>query len=140
MDSGPIRELDEAAKRRRSRHRIFWRIVNPPMRSVAGLGPWWVLLETQGRRSAKARLTPLARGPIDADGVWLNSVHGRHALWVRNVEAKPRVRIKLSGRWNEGKATIHDYDPAIVQRFNRYARTGPETLGIDPILVRVEFL
>jgi deazaflavin-dependent oxidoreductase (nitroreductase family) len=84
------------------------------------------------------RTTPLARGPVDGDVVWLNSVHGRHALWVRNLEATPAVRIKFSGRWHQGRATVHDYDEATVRRFNLYARSGPKTLGIDPVLVRVE--
>src|SRR3954468_17567056 len=132
--------LAEPERRRRSRHWTFWRIVNPPTRRLAGLAPWWVLIETRGRRSGKARAAPLARGPVDGDVVWLNSVHGRHADWVRNLEATPRIRIKMSGRWQDADATVHDYDEATVRRFNRYARSGPQTLGIDPVLVRVELL
>ncbi len=125
-------------RRRRSRHRIFWQIVNPPTRPLAGLAPWWVLLETRGRRTGKVRTTPLARGPVDGDLIWLASVHGRHAAWVRNLEATPEVRVKLSGRWHPARASVHDYDQAIAERFNAYARTGPRTLGIDPALVRLE--
>jgi deazaflavin-dependent oxidoreductase (nitroreductase family) len=99
-----------------------------------------VLVETRGRRTGKPRTTPLARGPVDGRVVWLTSVHGRHADWVRNLEATPEVRIKLSGRWHDAYATVHDYDEATVRRFNRYARSGPRTLGIDPALVRVELL
>lgn len=84
------------------------------------------------------RRTPLARGPADQDAVWLTSVHGRHAAWVRNIAASPDVRIKLSGRWHPARATVHDYDQAIGRRFNAYARSGPRMLGIDPVLVRVE--
>ena len=130
--------LEESQRRRRSRHRLFWRIVNPPSRWLAGSAPWWVLLETRGRRSGKPRSTPLARGPVDGDVVWLAAVHGRHAQWVRNLEASPEVRIKLSGRWHHAHATVHEYDEATARRFNRYARSGPRTLGIDPALVRVE--
>ena len=65
------------------------------------------------------------------------SVHGRHALWVHNLEVTPEVRIKLGGRWHDARATVQDYDEAIAQRFNLYARTGPRTLGIDPVLIRV---
>jgi deazaflavin-dependent oxidoreductase (nitroreductase family) len=117
---------------------MFWRIVNPPTRQIAGFVPWWVLLETRGRRTGKPRTTPLARGPVDGDVVWLNSVHGRHAQWVRNLEAMPEVRIRLSGRWHQARATVLEYDEATAQRFNLYARSGPRTLGIDPALVRVE--
>jgi hypothetical protein len=29
-------------------------------------------------------------------------------------------------------------DPETLKRFNLYARSGPRTLGIDPLLVRVD--
>lgn len=130
--------LGQRDRRRRARHRLFWRIINPPTRPLAGLAPWWVLLETTGRKSGRPRTTPLARGPVDENTVWLASVHGRHAHWVRNLEATPSVRIKLSGRWHHGRAAILPYDQAAADRFNVYARGGPRTLGIDPVLVRVE--
>ncbi len=112
--------------------------MNPPTRQLAGFAPWWVLLETKGRHTGQLRRTPLARGPVDGKVVWLTSVHGRHAHWLRNVEATPAVRIKLSGRWRSAHATVAEYDPAVVDRFNLYARAGPKTLGIDPALVRLE--
>ncbi len=84
------------------------------------------------------RRTPLARGPVDGDVVWLASVHGRHAHWVRNLELTPDVRIQLSGRWYQARATATDYDEAMAGRFNPYARSGPRMVGIDPVLVRVE--
>src|SRR5438105_7749217 len=117
MSSGSVPALEEPQRRRRSRHRTFWQLVNPPTRLVAGFAPWWVLLETQGRRTGKPRTTPLARGPVDGDVVWLSSVHGRHAYWVRNLEAMPQVRIRLSGHWHHAHATVHDYDQATVRRF-----------------------
>lgn len=135
-DSGST--LDSSQWRRRSRHRVFWRIVNPPTRGLAGLAPWWVLLETTGRRSGEPRTTPLARGPVDGNVVWLASVHGRHSQWVRNLMETPKVRIKLSGRWRTATATVREYDESIARRFNVYARSGPRTLAIDPTLVRVE--
>jgi deazaflavin-dependent oxidoreductase (nitroreductase family) len=131
----PLREPD---RRRRARHQLFWRIVNPPTRPLAGLAPWWVLLETRGRTTGQPRRTPLARGPVEDNAVWVASVHGRHASWVRNLEAAPEVRIKLSGRWYNGHATVHDYDEAAARRFNLYARSGPRTLGIEPVLVLIE--
>lgn len=138
MNSSSFSALQQRQRRRRSRHRIGWRIVNLPTRRLAGYAPWWALLETTGRRTGTPRTTPLARGPVDGDVVWLNSVHGRHADWVRNLETTPEVRIMLSGRWHQGHATVREYDEAIVRRFNAYARAGPRALGIDPVLVRVQ--
>jgi deazaflavin-dependent oxidoreductase (nitroreductase family) len=97
-----------------------------------------VVLETTGRRSGKQRLTPLARGPVEGDRTWLISVHGRHADWVRNIEANPSVRIRLGRRWRSGEAAVQAYDPKIALRFNSYARGGPKLLGIDPVLVQIE--
>jgi deazaflavin-dependent oxidoreductase (nitroreductase family) len=132
--------VNDDERRRRARHMAIWRVINPPARRFAGTAPWWVLLETRGRQTGKPRIIPLARGPRDGAVVWVNSVHGRHASWVRNLEASPEVRIKLSGHWHRGHATVHDYDDEIARRFSRYARSGPATLGIDPVLVRVDLL
>ena len=117
---------------------LVWRIINPPNRLLAGIAPWWVVLETVGRRSARRRTTPLARGPFEGDTTWLISVHGGHASWVRNLEASPAVRLRVKRRWRTGSATVVPYDPDVIRRFNRYARTGPLTVGIDPALIRVD--
>jgi deazaflavin-dependent oxidoreductase (nitroreductase family) len=138
VSSEPTSAIDESQRRRRSRHRVLWKIVNPPTRRLAGFAPWWVLLKTEGWRTGTPRTTPLARGPVDGDVVWVASVHGRQAHWVRNLEATPEVRIKLSGRWHDAYAIIHEDDEATLRRFNLYARSGPATLGIDPVLVRIE--
>jgi len=116
----------------------FWRLFNPVARRLAGVAPWWVVLETTGRRTGRTRLTPLARGP-EADGaLWLISVHGRRAAWVKNLAASPAVRVRLRGRWLAGRASVVPWDAGRVRSFNVYARMGPRTLGIDPVLVRVE--
>lgn len=116
----------------------FWRVVNPPTRPLAGWAPWWVLLETTGRRSGLPRRVPLARGPIDGNTAWLIAVHGDHAGFVRNVAVDPRVRLKLGGRWRTGRASIVPFDEQVARRFNAYARSGPRTLGIEPKMLRAE--
>src|SRR4051812_9836448 len=119
--------------------RRWWRIVNPPTRVLAGLAPWWVLLETTGCCTGRRRATPLASGPADDDGMWLIAVHGRHAAWVRNLEASSQVRIKHRGRWRPGTAATHPIDALPLERFNAYARSGPRLIGVDPLLVRVTY-
>jgi deazaflavin-dependent oxidoreductase (nitroreductase family) len=116
----------------------FWRVLNPVARRLAGIAPFWVVLETTGRRSGLPRETPLARGPEESGQTWLIAVHGRHTTWVKNIEAEPRVRIRIRGRWREGTATVLPWDARTAGRFNRYARLGPTTLGIDPALVRID--
>ena len=124
---------------RRAMAMFFWRLMNPPARALAGIAPFWVVLETTGRRTGKPRQTPLARGPVDDGTTWLIAVHGRHSAWVKNAEADPRIRLRLRGRWRTGRATVEPWDAEKVERFNVYARLGPATLGIDPALVRVDF-
>jgi deazaflavin-dependent oxidoreductase (nitroreductase family) len=116
----------------------FWRAFNPIARALAGVAPWWVVLETTGRRSGRPRTVPLATGPVDGRTAWLICVHGEHAGFARNIAANPRVRLKLRGRWHGGTATLEPFEATIVRRFGRYARMGPATLGIEPKLVRVE--
>ena len=77
MASEPGSGMDR--RRKRARLVRFWRAVNPLARPLAGIAPWWVLLETTGRRSGKRRHTPLARGPMDGGAMWLIAVHGRHS-------------------------------------------------------------
>jgi len=116
----------------------FWRLFNPVARSLAGVAPWWVVLETIGRRSGRPRQVPLARGPSEGRTTWLIAVHGAHASFALNIAADPHVRLKLRGQWRDATATLAPLDPAVLERFSRYARMGPRTLGIDPKLVRVE--
>ncbi len=117
---------------------FFWRWFNPLNRALSPVAPWWVVLETKGARSGKVRHTPLARGPVDGDVTWLISVHGRAADWVLNAEANPDVRVRLRGRWYDGRASVQPYSQDIVRRFNPYARTGPRLMAIEPLLLRVD--
>jgi deazaflavin-dependent oxidoreductase (nitroreductase family) len=116
---------------------MVWKVINPPSRALAGIAPWWVVLETTGRRSGKPRQVPLARGPVDGAVTWMIAVHGEHSAYARNIAADPRVRLRLRGHWRTGTASVEPMDPGILKRFNLYARTGPVTMGIDPRLIRV---
>lgn len=116
-----------------------WRAINPLVRRLSGVAPWWVLLETTGRRSGRRRQTPLAAGPTDDEGMWLIAVHGTSAAWLLNLEADPLVRLRHRRLWREGHATVHPMDPAVFERFNAYARLGRSVAGHQPRLVRVTF-
>jgi deazaflavin-dependent oxidoreductase (nitroreductase family) len=118
---------------------LFWRVVNPPTRLLAGFAPWWVLVETTGRRSGKVRRTPLAAGPRDALGMTVIAVHGRHSGWVLNAEASARVRVRHKGRWRSALAELLPFDAGMAQGFNAYARSGPRLVGRDPVIVRLRY-
>lgn len=70
---------------------MFWKILNPLTRGLAGFAPWWVLLETVGRRTGKRRLTPFASGPFDGRRLLLIAVHGEHSGFAHNIAAEPHV-------------------------------------------------
>jgi deazaflavin-dependent oxidoreductase (nitroreductase family) len=127
-------------KFRRAIAHAIWRVFNPiALRFGAGRVSWWVILETTGRRSGRPIHTPLARGPMNPATLWLVSVHGTQANFVKNLLKQPAVRVKHRGRWLSGRATVEPVDPRRLREFNFYARSGPRTLGIDPVLVKVEF-
>jgi deazaflavin-dependent oxidoreductase (nitroreductase family) len=92
-------------------------VINPVVRLARGPGlpvRGDALLETTGRRSGLSRRT-LVCGGLDGKKIfWLIAQRGRAAHWVRNIEANPRVRVKVSGAnagWRTGTAHILDDDP-----------------------------
>jgi deazaflavin-dependent oxidoreductase (nitroreductase family) len=78
--------------------------------------PGIAILETTGRNSGRPRRTPVGRS-LDGDTRWIVAEHGRKASYVRNIEADPRVRIKIGRRWRTGTAHLMlDDDPRARQR------------------------
>jgi deazaflavin-dependent oxidoreductase (nitroreductase family) len=141
---GKLRRVATSEERQTSLKRriakAFWRIFNPLAIRLAGIAPWWVVLETIGRKSGEPRRTPFARGPVDGNVAWVIAVHGAHSDFAHNIAADPNVRFRLRGRWHTGTASLVPMDPAVVERFTAYARSGPVTVGIDPMLIRVELV
>jgi deazaflavin-dependent oxidoreductase (nitroreductase family) len=128
-------------------------VLNPQMRLSLTLGTApraFALLETIGHRSGKTRRTPVGNGLI-GNVFWLVSEHGMRAGYVRNIEANPRVRVKVARRWRAGTAQIlpeddpytrldlvgsalgrmRRVDAAILRFFVRRLDTEPVTVRID---------
>jgi deazaflavin-dependent oxidoreductase (nitroreductase family) len=85
------------------------RVFNPPIKALAarGLAPGVALLETTGRRSGEPRRTPVSNGLEPATNTfWIVAEHGRKSAYVRNIEADPRVRLRIGRRWRSGIATV----------------------------------
>src|SRR4051812_49690775 len=95
------------------------RLFNPLVRAVLERGvpiPGYALLETTGRTSGLRRTTPVGDG-LDGSTFWIVSEHGRRAAYVRNLEANPRVRVRVRGHWRSGTAhLLPDDDPRERQR------------------------
>ena len=118
-------------------------VLNPPVRLLFGLGlvpPTHVLLETIGRRTGRPRQNPVGNG-LDGDTLWIVAEHGHTANYVRNLEANPRVRVKIGRHWRTGTATVlPDDDPRA--RLDRNGRRVNgfmvRAAGTDLLTIRVD--
>jgi deazaflavin-dependent oxidoreductase (nitroreductase family) len=124
-------------------------VVNPQMRFAVrrGIAPGnFALLETTGRRSGRARHTPVGNG-LSQDTFWLVSEHGERSDYVKNLLADPNVRVMVGREWRTGVASPLPDDDGLARRrrldqrhgFNgridgaifRAAATQPLTIRID---------
>jgi len=107
---------DPDAERRRRTVRFQRYVLNPPMKALTwlGLSPRHVLIETTGRVSGKQRRTVVG-AQHDGDTLWVVAEQGRHAGYVRNLEATPSVRVRLRGRWRDATATVRDDDDPVAR-------------------------
>ncbi len=126
-------------------------VINPVVRLAWDLGiplPGDALLETTGRRTGLPRRTPVCDG-LEGETFWLVAQRGHGADWVRNIEADPRVRIRVSGAragWRAGTAHILDDDDprerqSTLSRANlprRLCMSTSEALNTSPLTVRVD--
>jgi deazaflavin-dependent oxidoreductase (nitroreductase family) len=119
------------------------KVLNPPMRALArrGLAPGVALLETTGRKSGQARCTPVTNGlERGTDTFWLVAEHGRKAAYVRNIEADPKVRVRIARRWRSGTAhVLPDDDPIARQRsLPRLHSATVRAMGTEHVTVRID--
>jgi deazaflavin-dependent oxidoreductase (nitroreductase family) len=123
------------------------RLFNPVVRAGLGRGmrvPGYALLETIGRKYGLPRTTPVGDG-LEGSTFWIVSEHGRRSSYVRNIEANPRVRIRIRGRWRTGTAQVlPDDDPRERQRLLSHrlsARINAASVrgfGTDLMTVRID--
>jgi deazaflavin-dependent oxidoreductase (nitroreductase family) len=119
------------------------RLLNPLVRAAANAGlplPGLVILETTGRRSGQPRRVPVGKA-LAGDTLWVVAEHGRRASYVRNIEANPRVRVRVGRDWRTGTARLlPDDDPIERQRRmpNRLNSAAVRTMGSDLLTVRVD--
>ena len=91
--------------------RILLRLIHLPPRLAYtfGLGPligkMILLLTTRGRKSGRPRVTPLQYEEIDGC-YYLAAALGGRADWVRNIQADPRVQVRVLRRCFSGRAQI----------------------------------
>jgi deazaflavin-dependent oxidoreductase (nitroreductase family) len=122
---------------------ITARLVNPLVRVAARLGlplPMVVILETRGRRSGKPRRIPVGKA-IEGDTLWIVAEHGRRASYVRNIEADPRVRVRVGRRWRTGAAQVlpnDDWRERQRRMPNKINSASVRLMGTEHVTVRVD--
>jgi deazaflavin-dependent oxidoreductase (nitroreductase family) len=134
----PIRET-----KRRAATFVTNRLANPLVRALAERGllpPTTALLETTGRTSGKPRRTPVGNGKRDS-AFWIVTEHGYAADYVRNIQADPRVRVKVGRRWHTGTAHLLPGDDPYA-RLRRLRRPVNDAMllavGTEQLTIRVD--
>jgi deazaflavin-dependent oxidoreductase (nitroreductase family) len=130
-------------RKRRVSTFVSARLVNPIVRWLLerGLaGRSAALLETTGRKSGQPRRTPVGNG-LRGEHFWIVTEHGRRAAYVKNIQANPRVRVKVGRRWYEGTAhVLEDDDPR--ERMRTLGRTVNDAMvrlvGTEQLTIRVD--
>jgi deazaflavin-dependent oxidoreductase (nitroreductase family) len=65
-----------------------------------------IVLETAGRRSGRTHRTPLFASRAPGGYLWVSTILGRRANWLRNAEANAGVRYWLAGKLHDGRAVV----------------------------------
>jgi deazaflavin-dependent oxidoreductase (nitroreductase family) len=119
------------------------KVVNPVVRAAARAGlplPLVVILETRGRRSGQPRRIPVGKA-ITGNTLWVVAEHGRKAAYVKNIEADPRVRVRVGRRWRSGAAHIlYDDDWRERQRRlpNKINSATVRLMGTEHLTIRID--
>ena len=119
------------------------KLLNPLVNAAARANlptPTVVILETTGRRSGEPRRVPVGKA-LDGDTLWIVAEHGRRAAYVRNIEANPRVRVRIGRRWRTGTARVlegDDWRERQRRMPNRVNSAVVRAMGTEHVTVRVD--
>ncbi|MER5226081.1 nitroreductase family deazaflavin-dependent oxidoreductase [Streptomyces flaveus] len=110
-------------------------VANPLSRRL----PFQTLLETTGRKSGQPRRTPLGGSRV-GDEFWIVSEYGEKSQYVRNIQANPRVRVRIKGRWHTGTAHLLPEDDARarLRSLPRMNSAAVRAVGTNLLTVRVD--
>ncbi|NNH74611.1 nitroreductase family deazaflavin-dependent oxidoreductase [Nocardia uniformis] len=124
-------------------HDLQHRLVTTLQRHIANpiqrRNPVQQLLETTGRVSGEPRVTPIG-GRRVGDQFWLVSEFGERSQYIRNIQADPRVRVRLRGHWFTGTAHLVPEDDPIarLRKLPRGNSAAVRLVGTDLLSVRVD--
>ncbi|MFD6066839.1 MULTISPECIES: nitroreductase/quinone reductase family protein [Amycolatopsis] len=97
------------------------------------------ILETTGRKSGEPRRTPIG-GRRVGRSFWIVSEFGEKSQYVRNIQADPRVRVRLKGRWHTGTARLlpEDDPRARLKTLPTVNSAAVRAIGTDLLTIRVD--
>ncbi|MBB5160935.1 nitroreductase/quinone reductase family protein [Mycobacterium sp. AZCC_0083] len=122
--------MDIKAAKRRIVHTVHRLVVNPIGRKLP---------VTIGRKSGEPRRTAVGGRVVD-NQFWMVSEHGGHSHYVLNIEANPRVRVRIGGRWRTGTAHLLPDDDAVARLSQLPTMNSAvvKLMGSDLLTVRVD--
>ena len=132
-----------AGSRKRQASRFLTvRIVNPVVRRLVDrglVGSSTSLLETTGRKSGRPRVTPVGNG-LRGNDFWIITEHGWASAYVKNIQANPRVRVKVGRHWFTGTAhLLPDDDPKErMRKLDRANDVAVRMMGTEHLVIRVD--
>jgi deazaflavin-dependent oxidoreductase (nitroreductase family) len=128
--------------KRRASTFMSHRLLNPFVKAAARAGlplPGLVILETTGRKTGRPRRTPVGKA-LDGDTLWVLAEH-RRGGYVRNIEANPRVRVRIGRTWRDGTARVL-LDDDVRERARRMPNRANTRVVLlmasEPVTVRVD--
>jgi deazaflavin-dependent oxidoreductase (nitroreductase family) len=129
-----VRLADIKAAKRRIVHTVQRLVVNPVGRKLPV-----TMLETIGRKSGEPRRTAVGGRVVD-NQFWMVSEHGGHSHYVLNIEANPRVRVRIGGRWRTGTAHLLPDDDAVARLSLLPSMNSAvvKLMGSDLLTIRVD--
>lgn len=112
---------------------------NPLFRPAAGIVPGWAVIETIGRRTGRPRQVPVGGG-LRGKSFWFVAGDGRQTQYVQNIEADPRVRVRIHGRWRMGTAYVlaDDNPRRRLLRLNPVNSLFIWIAGTDLLTIRID--
>lgn len=114
--------------------KLLLRLIHWPPRLLyaIGLGPvvgrFILLLTTTGRKTGKRRVTPLQYEEIDGL-IYLGAALGKRADWVRNIQANPRVEVRVKSRRLCGVADLISDTTRIADFLEVRLQRHPRMIG-----------
>jgi deazaflavin-dependent oxidoreductase (nitroreductase family) len=115
-----------------------WRKIKPAQNLhrllyAIGLGPIVgriiLLLTTTGRKSGLPRTTPLQYELIDGK-YCLGAARGKQADWVRNIEANPKVQVRVKRLNFSGTARVSNDSQEIADFLETRLKHHPLMIGM----------